>query len=327
MLLPPYEEIYAIDEDGTDERCLTKIVPHPAWVTTPGYRTVDWSPDGQKIAFEGLRNGKQFDVYVMDADGTHEMRLADGPTPRLGRRYPAWSPDGEQIAFVRSGATAEIYVIDKDGTDETRLTKSDSDPETETNLGDPVWSPDGNKIAFASSATRISYSSDAPDSAGAATAPAAGMDGIYVIDMETGGLRKVLTSPGPSQISWSPDGNKIAFYDEKAISVINADGTGRKKELAHGYSPTWSPDSNKIAFSEISDKPAINLINADGSGREKLTCTEGAGGPFWSPDGEQIAFVKHADLYVINVDGTGLKRLASNLAPKDIPVNVSWGRG
>src|SRR5215213_63662 len=150
MLLPPYEEICAIDEDGTDERCLAKIVPHPAWVTTPGYRTMAWSPDGQKIAFEGLRDGKQFDVYVMDADGTHEMRLADGPTPRFGRRYPAWSPDGEQISFVGGGATDEIYAIDKDGTDETRLTKSDSDPETETNVGDPVWSPDGNKIAFAS---------------------------------------------------------------------------------------------------------------------------------------------------------------------------------
>lgn len=116
-LLPPYEEIYAIDEDGTNQRCLTKIVPDPVWVTTPWYPAV-WSPDGQRIAFEGLRDGKQVDICVMDSDGTHEMRLAHGPTPSDGRHYPAWSPDGEQIAFVKD---AGLYVINADGTGLKRL--------------------------------------------------------------------------------------------------------------------------------------------------------------------------------------------------------------
>src|SRR5205085_2618116 len=52
-------------------------------------------------------------------------------------------------------------------------------------------------------------------------------------------------------ISWSPDGNKIAFSDNGAIAVINRDGTGR--EVLTGNSlllmnPSWSPDGGRIAF-------------------------------------------------------------------------------
>src|SRR5215204_6420721 len=204
-------------------------------------------------------------LHVIDEDGTDETHLTnisagDVPPAVTSHVPPSWSPDGQKIAFLRNaietrpgdeGAT-DGFVIDEDGTNETRLTKSDSDP----------------------------------DSAGASTEPAAEMDGIYVINMDIAGLCQ-LTSTGISP-TWSPDGNKIAFYD----------------------------------------KDAINVINADGSVRKKLTDTAPAQSPAaWSPDGERIAFVKQADLYVINADGSGLRRLASKVAPEESGFAVSWGRG
>jgi Tol biopolymer transport system component len=323
---PPDAALYLIDEDGTNETRLTSgAVP-------------SWSPDGQKIAFVSIpRDGKPSDIYVLDADGTNKVRVADDPAAGHG---PAWSPDGEQIAFVRNVHNAtegsetaqtaqDIYVIDEDGTDETHLTKSDSDPETGTGLGHPVWSPEGNKIAFSSSTWRDT-NSDSPESAGASPASVAGMDGIYVIDMETADPCK-LTSTVAS-FTWSPEGNKVAFSDNDAIYVINVDGTGRQELTGAGYSLAWSPEGNKIAFVK---EAGLYVINPDGSGLRRLANTTGAGAAIaiWSPDGEKIAFPCPAapgavgtDLCVINADGTEWKRIASNLVQEDVAVGVSWGR-
>jgi Tol biopolymer transport system component len=328
---PPYEELYIIDEDGTNE---TRLTANPAGDEHPL-----WSPDGQKIAFESLRDGP-IDIYVMNADGTNEARLADDPATRYG---PAWSPDGEQVAFLRSptespGSGADdIYVMDSDGTNERRLTQTDSDPETRISLGSPVWSPDGEKLAFSSSAIRVTPASSAsPGSAGAATAPAEGMTGIYVINVDGTGLYK-LTSTAAAP-TWSPDGNKIAFYEKSAIYLINPDGTGRKKltgDIPDPTYPVWSPDGKRIAFVKLSN---LYVINADATGLRRLAnATESVEVPeipAWSPDGEKLAFScpaasgrKGTDLCAMKFDGTELKRLALEATPEGFPVGVSWGRG
>ena len=324
---PPYEELYVIDENGTNE---TRLSDNPAGDEFP-----HWSPDGQKIAFESLRDGPT-DIYLMDADGTNETRLADSSAMR---RAPAWSPDGEKIAFLRSptessGNAADVYVIDEDGTNERRLTQTGSDPEARTSLGGPVWSPDGEKIAFSSSAITVTPpSSDSPESAGASTAPAEGMTGIYVIDMATADLCK-LTSTGTSP-TWSPDGDKIAFYDNDAINVINPDGSERR-ELIDAVSAqpaqAWSPDGERIAFVRQAE---LYVINADGSGQRLLAnATETVDLPAWSPDGEKIAFPCPAapgavgtDLCVMNADGTEWKRVALKVGPEEVPPAASWGKG
>jgi Tol biopolymer transport system component len=334
--------IYVIDEDGTNETSLTDNLP--------GAGGPVWSPDGEQIAFSRLREDPNpTDIYVMDADGTNERPLADNPAMRVGA---AWSPDGEQIAFLRSPAEStayDVYIIDEDGTNETRLTEIHSVPETHTELGLPVWSPDGNKIAFSSSAiTTTPPSSDSPESAGAATAPAEGLTGIYVIDVPTATICKLASTAGQYGVNaapaWSPDGNKIAFYDKEAINVINSDGTERKEltgTLPDLSAPTWTPDGKRIAFVNQAD---LYVIDAEGSGLRRLANTTVSSGslpawspgilPAWSPDGEKIAFPCPAapgatgtDICVINADGTEWKRIALKVASEEGLVAVSWGRG
>jgi Tol biopolymer transport system component len=102
-----------------------------------------WSPDGSRLVFcsnaiirgAGVDN---WDVFVMDADGTHLKRLTRDPA----QDYPSvWSPDGKQIVFssARNG-TLDLYIVNADGTKLRRITND---------LGSEAanaWLPDGKLV-------------------------------------------------------------------------------------------------------------------------------------------------------------------------------------
>jgi Tol biopolymer transport system component len=105
----------------------------------------DFSPDGSRIAFSSnhdTNNPMEWDLYVMDADGTDVVRLTD--TPGVTEGTPVWSPDGTEIAYTTDvtmqGST--IDVMRPDGTGRRRVTSGHQD-------GSPAWSPDGRRLAFA----------------------------------------------------------------------------------------------------------------------------------------------------------------------------------
>jgi hypothetical protein len=93
----------------------------------PGSRSIDylgdsdpeWSPDGKKIVFSSHRQ-RNNDIYVMDADGSHAVKLTTSPAQDM---HPAWAFDGKKILFSsdRDG-NPEIYIMDTDGSNQTNLT-------------------------------------------------------------------------------------------------------------------------------------------------------------------------------------------------------------
>jgi Tol biopolymer transport system component len=182
-------------------------------------------------------------------------------------------------------------------------------------------------------------------------APATGLTGRVVYASVQGDLwvvqadgsdRRRLTDSGQgvdSSPTWSPDGKRIAFrtsrgksppgVDPSNIFVINADGSGERQltpargAAAGGLFPAWSPDGSSIAYSNGS---GINLIRPDGSGRRPL----GVPGEcsVWSPDGSKLLFcsnginrgegVDNWDVFVMDADGSHVRRLTSNAA-QDYP--------
>jgi TolB protein len=142
-----------------------------------------------KIAFTSNRDGN-FEIYVMNSDGSGETRLTIGAA---SEDSPAWSPDGNKIAFVsdRDG-NREIYVMNADGSGEKRLTNNPAVDDS------PAWSPDGTKIAYNSNRD--------------------GNTEIYVMNAADGsGQTRMTHATNPANTfyypSWSPDGTKITFSE------------------------------------------------------------------------------------------------------------------
>ncbi|MFN2184454.1 MAG: protein kinase domain-containing protein [Anaerolineae bacterium] len=119
--------------------------------TTAEDQWPDWSPDGRLIFSEGFKGTSDWDLYVMNGDGSGHKLWLGGPTCDV---QPAWSPDGEWVAFIRNtrdtdgnGVTdvedaGDLWVAQADGSGLRQLTH---DQWTIT----PAWSPDSQWIAVA----------------------------------------------------------------------------------------------------------------------------------------------------------------------------------
>jgi TolB protein len=277
-------------------------------------RSVAWSPDGRKILFlraklEGVGYSAARDLYVMDADGSHQRRLLrHKPGGFFSEELigsPTWSPDGRRIAFVsnrRKGFDFEIYLINADGSGLRNLTKGRGGSDSL-----PAWSPDGRKIAFVGWRDLEM--------------------GLHVMNAD-GSHERQLIKAGPQvpSLAWSPDGRKILLeqFDKNGprsdLYVIDANGGGlrnlTRNPAVEEYGPAWSPDGRKIAFARWPKAPALRgiyLMKADGSGLQRLTRSYDFD-PAWSPDGRKIAFLRafqasYDEIYLMKADGSGLRRL------------------
>jgi Tol biopolymer transport system component len=165
-----FGEIYTMNADGTNVVRLTN---------TPGASdSPSWSKDGSQLVFSSNRDlfdpatGSvsivQFEVYVMNADGSGVTRLTNNDQ---FDGEPVFSPDGRHIAFTsqRDHPTAsgqDLYLMDADGANVTRLTSQDAD------LAGPSWDPHGRNLAFSISGSKTE-------------------NGIYTLDPDNLGLTRL----------------------------------------------------------------------------------------------------------------------------------------
>jgi Tol biopolymer transport system component len=215
---------------------------------------------------------------------------------------PAWSPDGNEIAFVtdRDG-NREIYVMYVDGSNQRRITNNECDDL------EPDWSPDGNNIVF---------SSDRYGTSDIYVMNADGNDQVRLTYMDTNDER----AP-----AWRYNEDKILYHDpywDGTIYITNVDGSSQTA-LSSGFDPSWSSDGTKIPFSsnEHGGGLEIYVMNPDGNDHHRLTFNGLISRePAWSPNDNKIAFSVRKpsaspeefytpDLYIIDTDGSSRERL------------------
>ncbi len=226
----------------------------------------------------------------------------------------AKAPETPKIVFrsMRDG-NFEIYSMNPDGSDQTNLTQH------RANDYAPVWSPTGKQILFVSDRGGI------PD--------------LYLMDPDGTHVRQVFKKLiGREFPTWSPDGKALAYHRFHTFSIYTASVDGENEEkLADGLWPAWSPNGAEIAFmageffwAENGNlrfpDVRIEIINLQTHVQERLLPKSlWMYRPTWSPDSDQIAFtwngrqadgfleanrkVHTIDIYVVNRDGSGLRKI------------------
>lgn len=192
----------------------------------------DWSPDGRRIAFSSTRGARDnVDIFVMDADESHVIRLTDHASPE---QDPSWAPDGRSIFFTgeRDGA-GRIY---------------------------RVWLDDKRVESLPSGAARAIMPAAAPDGRYVAYAAQTAMDfQIHLLDLTNGTYRRITRGGGACRPGWSPDGTEIAFVriegEPSRLETIRDEGLRVLLADAQlwSYYPAYSPDGRYVAFSVSPD--------------------------------------------------------------------------
>ena len=238
------------------------------------------SPNGSRIAYP---DGGAVGVSALD--GSDRRRLADdkGWVDTI-----TWSPDGERIAFERSGADEcaflfftdtpprGLYAMKADGSELHRVRRPNTatDGKSVEYSADWFWSPDSQNIGFS----------------GVETAEAGKTSSLYTVKPDGSGLVKLFTVPSEgedggirSSPAWSPGGERAAFLMENGgganLYTITQDGRDLSEvaEISDGGRgvPSWNPVDDSLILASIGSRSYI--VNIAESSVLTISRARGAG--------------------------------------------------
>ncbi len=283
------------------------------------------------------------DLFIMQSDGSRVSDLGFGDTIKS---YPAWSPDGSQIAYLSTpplygvstpdgNSPNEVWVINADRSNPRPVSPRDLALSTDfqginptqarvdyPNFGPPRWSPDGKYLAV--------------------TGRSSSKTAFLGLISTSGGLARYLPveAPDAQLIQWSPDGSTIAYIDQMKVGIWlwkpeSPEIQGENPQFIRDsvgwdmiFGMAWSPDSSSIAIL-VGSRPD-SLVNVtlrkynrvsgklEGyipifSGNLDLESTKNSS-LAWSPDGRYLAFIPvfsdihlgNRQILLVRADGSGL---------------------
>ena len=275
-----------------------RVVPFTSFLSREDH--ADFSPDGNQIAFvwDGDKHDN-VDIYVKSLTGERPLRITSDPAIDV---LPAWSPDGQRIAFVRiAEGRFTIYTVPSLGNGAERKLLTLSGPTQKIS-----WSPDGKFMAL----------SDRD--------PGQEVAAIYLFSLDTGEKQRLTSPPanisGDSCPTFSPDGQSLAFIRGKSdntadLYVMRAPGGEATQLTADSrlrfYNQgvigglAWTEDSKAIVYSsEAGGSPSLWKVSAFGGTPERLS----VGGvdtfyPSIARKGNRLAFTQiHGGMPVYQVE-------------------------
>jgi Tol biopolymer transport system component/DNA-binding winged helix-turn-helix (wHTH) protein len=234
--------------------------------------TVDWSPDGQTIAFSAEADGAG-GLFGIAPDGSGLRRLSTAAPLAMPDHQPAWSPDGRRLAFARqdpADGTRELYEWAPGGAVQ-RITQLRL-----YRLHGLTWDRNGRDLVFATTQQdrRVLMRWDRA----AGTAVPLGLEGSAPARSADGSLVYALLRSHVS-IARLADGVPMP---ERVISSVGSDREPHDVPAAPG----------PVFVSRRSNAPELWVAPRDGRPAYALTQLDGVvAAPAWSPAGDRVAFV------------------------------------
>jgi serine/threonine protein kinase/Tol biopolymer transport system component len=240
------------------------------------------SPDGKSLLFVKKSEDGNADIYLQRVGGGNPQNLtADSPTDDT---QPAFSPDGQQIVFRSEREGGGLFVMGATGESARRLTEFGYNP---------AWSPDGHRIVFATEGVARPLERKI-------------VSQLWTLDLATN-QRRLLAAGDAVQPSWSPHGQRIAYWGLPKGSARRVLWTAPAKggpalpviDDEHvNWNPVWSPDGRDLYF--VSDRSgSMNVWRVavdESSGKVKgapepvTTSSQSTGLLSLSRDGRRIVY-------------------------------------